>query len=345
MPNVELSDRERKVLEAVIESYVVTAEPAGSRTIARKFPLGVSAATIRNTMSDLEDRGFLYHPHTSAGRVPTDLAYRMYVDQLVPRPALAQSEVEALHRGLRGEHTPIDALLLKAAQVLGVLTQELGIVVGPSLDTAVLERLELIQVSGDRLLLVLALSGGVARTIFVEVSNALPREAVASVGAVLNDRLSGLTLREVRTTLRDRLRDTGSTSGEAELLNIFIEEADTLFDQPATDGDQVMLSSAQMLAEQPEFASNEKMRNLLELTERRDLLRQALKARPAGGITVSIGGENMDPRLSAFTIVTSSYRQGELAGVIGVMGPTRMPYQKIVALVEHTSQLMGELLK
>ncbi|MSR07641.1 MAG: heat-inducible transcription repressor HrcA [Gemmatimonadetes bacterium] len=345
MPNIELSDRERKVLEAVIESYVVTAEPAGSRTIARKFPLGVSAATVRNTMSDLEDRGYLYHPHTSAGRVPTDLAYRMYVDQLVPRPAIAQNEVETLRRELRGEYTPIDALLLKAAQVLGVLTQELGIAVGPSLDTAVLERLELIQVSSDRLLLVFALSGGVARTIFVEVSNALPREAVASVGIVLNDRLSGLTLREVRATLRDRLRDSGTSSGEVELLNIFIEEADHLFDQPATDGDQVLLSSAQMLAEQPEFASNEQMRNLLELTERRDLLRRALKARPLGGLTVSIGGENMDPRLSAFTIVTSTYRQGELEGVIGVMGPTRMPYQKIVALVEHTSQLMGELLK
>lgn len=341
----ELNDRERKVLEAVIESYVVTAEPAGSRTIARKFPLGVSAATIRNTMSDLEDRGYLFHPHTSAGRVPTDLAYRMYVDQLVPRPALPQNEVDALHRELRGEHTPIEALLLKAAQVLGVLTQELGIAVAPSLDTAVLERLELIQVSSDRLLLVLALSGGIARTIFVEVSNALPRAAVTSVGAVLNDRLSGLTLRDIRSTLRDRLRDTRGIGGEAELLNIFIEEADQLFDQPAGDGDQVVLSSAQMLAEQPEFASNEQMRNLLELTERRDLLRQALRKRLSGGLTVSIGGENLDPKLNAFTIVTSSYRNGGLSGVIGVMGPTRMPYQKIVALVEHTSQLMGELLK
>jgi heat-inducible transcriptional repressor len=152
-------------------------------------------------------------------------------------------------------------------------------------------------------------------------------------------------LRDIRSTLRNRLRDAGGTTGEAELLNIFIEEADQLFDQPAGDGDQVVLSSAQMLAEQPEFASNEQMRNLLELTERRDLLRQALKKRQAGGLTVSIGGENLDPKLNAFTIVTSSYRNGDLSGVIGVMGPTRMPYQKIVALVEHTSQLMGELLK
>jgi len=342
---MNLTERERKVLEAVIESYVATAEPAGSRTIARKFPLGVSAATIRNTMSDLEDRGYLFHPHASAGRVPTDLAYRVYVDQLVP-PRPTTSDVEALRRELDGEHTPIEALLKKAAQVLGVLTQELGIAVGPSLDAAVLERLELIKVSHERLLLVLALSGGVARTIFVEVANGLPQEAVAGVGAVLNDRLTGLTLREIRTTLRARLRDTAAVSGESELLNIFIEEAEQLFDQPAGQEDVVLLGSAQMLAEQPEFSgSNERMRNLLELTERRDLLRQALRSRPGAGLTVSIGGEHADPRLSAFTIVTASYQQGQIAGVIGVMGPTRMPYQKIVALVEHTSQLMGDLLR
>src|SRR5690349_14712203 len=172
MTNGDLSERERKVLEAVIESYVQTAEPAGSRTIARRFPLGVSAATIRNTMSDLEERGYLFHPHTSAGRIPTDRAYRMYVDSLVPT-GLTPEDERHLHEELRAERTPIEGILQKAAQVLGVLTQELGLAVGPSLDHAVLERLELIQVSSDRLLLVLALTGGLARTIFVEVSSAL----------------------------------------------------------------------------------------------------------------------------------------------------------------------------
>src|SRR5258705_6089878 len=321
MSNGELTERESKVFEAVIESYVQTAEPAGSRTIARRFPLGVSAATIRNTMSDLEERGYLFHPHTSAGRIPTDRAYRVYVDSLVPSRPHPQDELH-LHQELRSENTPIEGILQKAAQVLGVLTQELGIAVARSLDHAVLQRLELIQVSSERLLLVLALTGGLARTIFVEVSSMLPREAVASVGAVLNDRLSGLTLREIRTTLRERVRDRATGSGD-ELLNIFIEEADHLFDLPATEDDQVVLGSAQLLAEQPEFNSNEQMRTLLELTERRDLLRGALRARHGPGLTVSIGGENLDARLNAFTIVTSSYQYGQVSGVIGVMGPTR----------------------
>lgn len=337
-----LTEREREVLEAVIHSYVETAEPAGSRTIAKRFPLGVSAATIRNTMSDLEERGFLYHPHTSAGRIPTDLAYRVYVDRLMERAAPTPTEEDTLRRELRSESTPIEQLLQRAAEVLGVLTQELGIAAAPSFDNAVLDRLELVHAGGDRVLMILVLKGGAARTIFVEVANPLPREALAGVALVLNERLSGLPLRDVRKTLRERLRDAGRRGDERELINIFIEEADLLFDI-AGPGGEVLLGSAQVLADQPEFSSSERMRNLLELTERREVLRKAIEQRRGPGLTVTIGGENLDPKLSQFTLVTSSYRCGPLTGVLGVMGPTRMSYQKVVALVEHTSRLMSEL--
>lgn len=336
-----LSEREWKVLEAVVQTYIETAEPAGSRTIAKRFPLGVSAATIRNTMSDLEDRGYLFHPHTSAGRIPTDLAYRMYVDQLMWRRPVPVSERDRLAQELRGDPGVIEGILEKAAQVLGVLTQELGVAVAPTFDGAVLERLELMQVGPQRLLIVLVVRGGLARTIFLELRSQLPPEAITKVAGVLNERLSGLTLRQVRTTLRDRLRDSAEHPSESELLNIFIEEADQVFDVPASG--QLMLGSAQMLADQPEFHSNERMRNLLELTERRDVLRDALRSRERLGITVTIGAENADPRFNAFTIVTSSYRRGGLTGVIGVMGPTRMPYDKVLALVEHTSRMVEDL--
>jgi len=165
-----LTERERQVLEAVIETYVQTAEPAGSRTIARRFGLALSAASIRNTMSDLEEKGYLYHPHTSAGRIPTDLAYRVYVDSLMHLPPVTASESHHIREELGGggERNAVDQILERAAQVLGVLTNELGVAVGPSLDDAVLERLELLQVSSDRLLLVLTLKSGVVRTIFVE---------------------------------------------------------------------------------------------------------------------------------------------------------------------------------
>jgi len=338
-----LTKREQQVLEAVIHSYVETAEPAGSRTIAKRFNLGISAATIRNTMSDLEDKGYLFHPHTSAGRIPTDLAYRVYVDGLMMRPNLTDEEQHLLRRELHEQRYAIEDILQKAAQVLGVLTQELGVAVAPSLDAAVLERLELMPATDGRLLMVLLLRGGSAKTIFVEVKSAFPQQALTSLTSVLNERLGGLSLQEIRTSLRLRLRDISIDPEEHELLNIFVEEADTIFQPSSTDEGSVVLSSATMLAEQPEFSSNDKMRSLLELTERREVLRQALQARHEPGITVTIGGENLDPKLSSFTLVTSTYVAGSLSGVLGVMGPTRMPYQKVVALVGHTSRMMSEL--
>jgi heat-inducible transcriptional repressor len=345
-----LSERERLVLGAVIETYVQTAEPAASRTIAKRFGLGLSAATIRNTMSDLEEKGFLYHPHTSAGRIPTDRAYRMYVDALMHPSALTRDEAHQIREELAGRRNAVDQILARAAQVLSVLTQELGVAIGPSLDEAVLERLDLVQVASDRLLLALTLKHGAVRTIFVEVPSHMVAEAVTQVAVVLNERLSGITLKDIRLTLPDRVRDATSNPESIELLNIFVQEAEELFDVPATAGGDslgggVLLSSAQLLAGQPEFATAARLQGLLHVTERRDRLREALAERTSPGLTITIGSEHQDPNLSAFTLVTSSYRSGPLAGVIGVLGPTRMPYDKVVALVDHTSRLVEELMQ
>src|SRR5262245_13308106 len=182
-----LSERELQVLEAVIETYVRTAEPAGSRTISRLSGLGLSPASIRNIMSDLEDQGFLYHPHTSAGRIPTDRAYRLYVDAMMRPERVAEADAVQLREGLVSERTAVlDQVLARAAKVLGVLTNELGVAVSPTLDDATLERLELLQVSTERLLLVLTLKSGVVRTIFVEVPNQLDSDVVVDVTLILN---------------------------------------------------------------------------------------------------------------------------------------------------------------
>src|SRR5262245_9519987 len=157
----QLSKRERRVLEAVIQTYVQTAEPAGSRTLSRRFGLGVSPATIRNTMSDLEEKGFLFHPHTSAGRVPTNKAYRAYVDALMSRVAPVQAlEHDRLTEALNPSDSPIEQILRRAAQSLGVLTQELGVAMGPRFANTTLRSLDLVRLSDERLLMVLALEGG-----------------------------------------------------------------------------------------------------------------------------------------------------------------------------------------
>jgi heat-inducible transcriptional repressor len=342
-----LSARERRVLEAVIQTYVQTAEPAGSRTVSRRFGLGVSPATIRNTMSDLEEKGFLFHPHTSAGRVPTNKAYRAYVDSLLSvSPVAPTADRDRLSEALGGSDSPIETILRRAAQSLGVLTQELGVAMGPRLSTSVLRSLDLVRMSAERLLMVLALDGGAVRTVFVEVRGSIAESALNEVTKVLNERLAGLTLDEIRTSLGLRLRDTVTDREARELLNIFVQEADALFDQKiALREEPVLLGQASVLAEQPEFAAADRMRRLIELTERPEALADALRKRgETAGISITIGAEHDDERLRDFTVVTSEYRAGSLAGVIGVIGPTRMPYEKVISLVNHTSQLLSELL-
>ena len=348
MASEELTRRERRVLEAVIRSYVETAEPAGSRTLSRRFGLGVSPATIRNTMSDLEEKGFLFHPHTSAGRIPTNKAYRLYVDSLMSLPPVITADNERLAGEIAasGTSSPIETILRRAAQTLGVLTQELGVALGPRLDRSVLRRLELVRVTTERLLMVLTLDGGVVRTVFVEVPGEIADSALAEVSTVLNERLGGLTLGEVRSSLPARLRDTRTDRSTSELLNIFVQEGEQLFDAvlPLGEG-QVMLGAASVLAEQPEFSAADRMRRLLALTETPQALGEAIRRRSrAPGISITIGAEHDDPRLDEFTVITSEYQAGSLNGVIGVIGPTRMSYEKVISLVSHTSRLLSDLL-
>jgi len=342
----ELSERERRVLEAVIQSYVETAQPAGSNAIARRFGLGVSPATIRNTMSDLEEKGLLYHPHTSAGRVPTDVAYRVYVDSLLPLPSKPLREHDTLSAQIVGGGSPIEAILRRAAQSLGIITHELGVALGPRLDDSILERVDLVRLSSERLLVALTLTGGAVRTIFVEARGEVADSAIAEVTRVLNQRIAGLTLQQVRLSVSDRLRDTGPTREAAELLNIFVEEGEQLFDSALQGEETVLLGQPSILAEQPEFNTVDNMRKLVALTETHEHLADLLRKRSGSpGITISIGNEHQDPKLETFTIVTAQYRFGGVTGVIGVIGPTRMPYDKVISLVTHTSRLITDLLE
>jgi heat-inducible transcriptional repressor len=343
MALAELTDRERMVLEAVIQTYVATAQPAGSRQLARRFNFGVSPATIRNTMSDLEEKGYLFHPHTSAGRVPTDVAYRVYVDSILPAHKFTTAERDSLALQISSGGSAVENILRRAAQSLGIITQELGVALGPRFDASVLDRIELVRLASDRLLVVLSVQGGGVRTIYVDARGQIADEAIAEVSRVLNERLGGLTLREVRNSLSQRLRDTAV--GASELINVFVEEGEHIFDEAFDSANDVMLGAASVLAEQPEFASADSMRRLVALTETRHYLAEVLRKRSeSSGVSITIGNEHDDPALENFTLVTAQYHVGALNGVIGVIGPTRMPYDKVISLVTHTSQLVTDLL-
>jgi heat-inducible transcriptional repressor len=349
MSGETLSEREHAVLDAVIRTYVETAEPAGSRVLARRFGMGISPATVRNTMSDLEEKGYLYHPHTSAGRVPTQLAYRLFVDSLMEAPRVSAGERRRIRGELSGgESNGVEEVVRRAAQVLGLLTQELGIAMDPQMDSAVLERLELVPLAEGKVLLILSLRSAGIRTVYVDVPAHLAPAALASVTRVLNERLAGLPLREIRSTLPDRLRDSlaEDDSHASELLNVFLQSADEWLRVVPTAGSELHLGRASVLALQPEFSSGERFRELIELTERRDLLREVLGERiGTQGLQVTIGQEHGHAHLADLAVVTSEYRVGDLKGVIGVIGPTRMPYERVIALVQSTSVLMTEILQ
>ncbi len=342
----ELSERERQVLDAVIRTFVDTAEPAGSRTVSRRHELGVSAATVRNTMSDLEEKGYLYHPHTSAGRVPTDLAYRFFVDRLMEPLTLSRRERTTIARELdAGGSSAVEKLVRQAAQALGFISNELGLAMAPRLDAAVLERIELIQVSSSKVLLVATIHGGVVRTVYVDLPVEVPRDTLLTFSVALNERLGGLSLDEISRTLPERLRDAYADESGSNLLNVFIQSGAELFDLGFLDASSLHLGSASVLAAQPEFESGARLKGLIELTDRRDLLAEAVGNRNhSGKLRITIGEENSSSELSDFTLVTSEYSVGGLKGVIGVIGPTRMPYEKVVAIVDYTSTMVSRIL-
>lgn len=345
-PQTELTDREEQILGAVIRTYVETAEPAGSRTVAKRQDLGVSPATIRNAMSDLEEKGFLFHPHTSAGRIPTDLAYRYYVDTLMQPVRITAAEQRRLRRELSADDGtgPLERLIRRSIQVLGLVTGELGVAVAPRLDEVVLEKLELALISADRILLVLTLRSGVVRTVYVNLPGEVPAATLAAVNMVLNERLAGLSLSDIKATLPERLRDAGTNDSTAELLNIFMQSAEGALDPGGLTSAELLIGRASVLANQPEFSSGPTFRSLIELTEQKELLTDVLAAREhTSAPNITIGGEHGEPRLSTLTLITSEYRLGNLSGVLGVLGPTRMPYEKVAAIVEYTSNLMSEL--
>jgi heat-inducible transcriptional repressor len=341
-----LSERERTILQAVIEAYIESAEPAGSRRIVRLYDLDISPATVRNTMADLETKGYLTHPHTSAGRVPTDLAYRYYVDSLMGRRDVSTSQRARIEKELTATPSPseLESIVQKAARVIGLLTGELGLSVGPILADSVLLKLDFVPIDSGKALMVLTLKSGVVRTIYVDLPAALPPETLIAVARVMNERLAGSTLREIHGTLTDRLRDIQVSDASAEaFVNIFVESGPDMIEWVLGEED-IHLGNVSLLASQPEFHSGERLKELMELTEQRALLASVLHGRAmTGGSQITIGAEHGTPELAGLTIITATYQLDQVEGVVGVIGPTRMPYEKVLAVVECTSTLVSNL--
>lgn len=340
-----LTERETLVLEAVIRTHVETAEPAGSRALARRYAFGVSAATIRNTMADLEAKGYLAHPHPSAGRVPTDLAYRFFVDRIMQPDTLTPSEQARIKDEVRSGDSSVERIVRNATRALGVLVSGLGVGSVPPLDDARLLKLDLVPVSSNKVLMVVAVQSGAARTVYVDLPGAAPATMLEELERVLNERLAGLSFRDIRGSFGERLRDAADDQAAQDMLNFFVQSGEEVFGAAPRRRDDVVLGRTSAIATQPEFASSERLMNLIELTERKELLAAVLGDRAtASGPCVTIGAEH-GPELAGFTVVTSGYRIGAQRGIVGVIGPTRMSYEKVVAIVDYTSSFVTRMLE
>jgi heat-inducible transcriptional repressor len=337
-----LTDRQRAILGYTVSDYIASATPIGSRAISRRHRLGLSPATIRNVLADLEELGYVNQPHTSAGRMPTDKGYRFYVDELLELDDLTETERKAIGDTLEHALEP-EELFKEASRILGRIAQQLSLVSTPQLSSAKFERVELISVSSTRILVVISVMSGIVKTIMMEVATEVEREALDEVSRILNERLSGLTLQQIRETFAFRVKDLEDE--ETGIIRLLLSSKDRLFDD-IWNWSHVHIGGAPQAARQPEFQKPEKFRAFLSLVDDEEVMTHVVgnKTGDTGERTVTIGEENQELKLKDYSVITSVYKLGDVVGTVGVLGPKRMSYAKMIPLVDYMAKAIAAML-
>jgi len=337
-----LSERERQILSAIVRHFILTATPVGSRQLSRKERLNLSPATVRNVMADLEEMGLLCHPHTSAGRVPSDIGYRLYVNDLMDARELSSEERQAIEREFEGISQELDEIMAVTARVLSSASKLLAIVMVPNFDDAVLQHVDLVRVSENRMLVVIALEAGPVKTIMVELEQTIPEPQLKQVAQAINGRLSGLRLSQVRAQIGERIASMPAT--HPGLVRFFVDSAEKLF--TFSDREELRIGGRAEMLSQPEFSDSRSMRGIIELIEDQDIIVHLLQGHSTDeGVAISIGSENPDARAKGLSVLASSYYSPTASGKLGVIGPTRMDYSKIKSLVEFTARTISRHLE
>ena len=339
--NMELNAREKIVLEAIIRHFVEHAEPVGSKLLTKLTGLNLSSASIRTVMARLEKTGLIRQPHISAGRIPTALGYRVYVDALMKRAKLSATEKDLIFRSLKTEGMRLENILEVAARLLANISHQLTILVSPGLDDSIFEKIEIMPLSGRRVVLIMSISSGFIKTMNLEIEETVNERDLRELTTILNERLSGLTISMIRHRFRDILK--GVSIDKYGILKLFIRDPHKIFH---FDQDQELLfNGAIHLLEQPEFKESEKAAAILSLLEHKNPIVKLIDdtAPPSQITRISIGDEIPLPVMKDFSIVTSRYLMGDSSGSISVVGPMRMNYPKLVAVVEYTARAITDL--
>lgn len=341
-------DRKRKLLQAVIHEYIKTGKPVGSAHLAKLDRLDLSPATLRNVMAELEEEGFLSHPHTSAGRVPTDKAYRFYVDTIMEVQRLAQMEEERLRKDYDARLREVGGLMSSTSRTLSVLSKYTGFIWAPGLERATLQHVELIPLDPKRVLAVLVSDSGMVKHRQVSFDRPVPVEFLADLRRLLNEELRGKPFSEAREAFLDSVeRITRRQLDLTELARRLAKEAFSV----AEDGD-LYLEGAGALLSLPDFQSQEDLRSLAHLLDGKNHFSEmiskemdASSGKPKG-VVVRIGSENKNPELQNLSLVSSSYTvNGRQVGVLGILGPRRMEYSRMVAVVDAVSRMVSQAME
>lgn len=335
---MDMSERKLQILQAIIMNYLETAEPVGSRTISRRFPMGISSATIRNEMSDLEELGLIEQPHTSAGRIPSSKGYRLYVDQLMERGQMGQEQAEILRSILKERTMQLDSVLREIGDLLAALTKYTAIVTMPQFHKAKLKHVQLVPLDQHSVILVLVTDGNIVRNHVIPLEQPLRNEELYRVSDVLNHNLSGLSVSEMNLPIIQKIkRESGVTPGTMDqLLNAI---SDTM--QYADDVD-IFTAGTTNILNFPEFSDIARARALMEFFQQKDQVLHMVggpteqSEKTPGGLSIRIGTENQVEQLRDCSIVTATYHYNNRSiGSISVVGPMRMDYDKVVSALEY----------
>jgi heat-inducible transcriptional repressor len=339
---MEFLERNKRVLQAVIDSYIASGAPIGSTVLVKKYDFGVSSATVRNIMAELEELGYLTHPHTSAGRIPTDLGYRYYIDSLISIEKDADDFGDQLRQAPPLHGDDLHELMEEASRFLATLSQCAGVVVAPSEPEAKYKHIEFVRLQGSQVLIIFVTAAGIVQNKLIELDESIRQQDLNQFSAYLVDELERWTLPDIRQRLIEKMKEEKLVF--AQLMDETCRASQAVHDR---ENEMVYIGGASQMLENPEFATVDKMRSLFKAFEDKyKLLRLLDRSAAAEGIKVFIGSENTFFEMQGCSMVVSSYKaSSNVVGTLGVIGPTRMQYKQVIQVVDYTSKMLSKLLE
>jgi len=337
-----LTERCQKILEAIIEEYIATAQPVGSKALTRNYGIKLSPASVRNVMAELEELGYLVSPHTSAGRIPTEKGYRFYVDTLLHVIDLEKSQKNQIERHYRQHGLQMADMLREASRTLSAFSHHTGLVMVPRLKTTTFRHIEFVKLSPRQILAVFVTQSGLVQNKLVDIDEELTSRDLEQITNYLNGAMCGLSIQEVRTRIVAEMAQEKALYDQL-LQRAFLLSKATLVDEPSGD---IIIEGTSYFLDQPEFSDLHRMKRIVKTFEQKSVLVDLLdRGLETEGVQVIIGSETACPELADCSLITAAYsgKRGTL-GTLGVIGPNRMPYSTIIPIVDYTANLISRLL-